>query len=171
MDFTFQCLYFSGDIQLVPTCLSFIFSLSLIVNPMPLLSWRRYKSTRIGSHTNHSDRCWQGIYHSLELHPQQMSGPHGGLVGLVGGRWKIRWKNCLSWAWTLGPQALSQGHNRYTTQPHVNKKLRLCCTLKNFTGFFLVQSVPVPISDWGWIRIQKVESWSSSAVCREKEVL
>ncbi len=57
-DFTFQCSYFSRDIQLVLSCLSFIFSLSLslIVNPMPLLSWRRYKSTRIGSHTNHSGK-------------------------------------------------------------------------------------------------------------------
>ncbi len=35
------------------------------------------------------------LLHGLEFAPQQMPGTQsqlGGLVGLVGGRWKIRWK-------------------------------------------------------------------------------
>ncbi len=36
----------------------------------------------------------------------------GGVVGLVGGRWKSRWKIAQ-----VGFQALSQGHDHYTTQP------------------------------------------------------
>ncbi len=55
----------------------------------------------------------------LELALQQIPGTQsqlGGLVGLVGGRWKIRWKKCQSWAWTRGPEALSPADT--TTTPH-----------------------------------------------------
>ncbi len=64
----------------------------------------------------------------LEFAPQQMPGTQsqlGGLVGLVGGRCKIRWKNCLSWAWTqdCGPWAQDT-----TTTPHSHHTHKYRCT-------------------------------------------
>ncbi len=56
---------------------------------------------------------------ALNLHPSkcQVLKQLGGLVGLVRGRWNIRWKNARV---NSGPQTVSQGHNHYTTQPHTH---------------------------------------------------
>ena len=57
----------------------------------------------------------------LEFAPQQMPGTQsqlGGLVGLVGGRWKTRWKSCLSGLelGTSGPEPRTQPlHHTATT--------------------------------------------------------
>ncbi len=56
----------------------------------------------------------------LEFAPQQIPGPQSQLGGLVGSRWKTRWKICLELGLNSGPQALSPGHNHYTTHPHIH---------------------------------------------------
>ncbi len=61
---------------------------------------------------------------ALNLYPSKCQVPNHSWVdwGPVGGRWKTRWKNCQSEAWTLGPQALSQLHHT----PHTTHTPRIC---------------------------------------------
>ena len=71
-----------------------------------------------GHPKSHLDHCGF-MRKGLEFAPQQMPGTQsqlGGLVGLVGGRWKI------AWVGLWGPQSLSQGHNHYTTYTYTHTR-------------------------------------------------
>ncbi len=92
-----------------------------------------------GYPNSHLDHCCF-MRKSIEFVPQQMPGPQSQLGGLVGGRWKIRWK--IAWVGLeLGPQALSLGHNHYTTQPpHIHTHIQYLHTyLCPLSQPFLVQ--------------------------------
>ncbi len=70
-----------------------------------------------GHQKAHLDHCCF-MRKGLEFAPQQIPQNHGGIkmVG-AGGRWKTKWIIARHWGLNFGPQAKSQGHNHYTTQP------------------------------------------------------
>ncbi len=97
----------------------------------------------VGTRKSHLDHCCF-MRKDLECAPQLMPGPQlqlGGLVGLVGSRWKTRWKigrGGGGGGGGLGPQALSQGHNHYTTQPATQIHIHIH-THTNSTESFLIK--------------------------------